>query len=296
MVWRAPGGYVRIDNDLAGDERVLDLHPDLTLAAIGLHVLAFGLCDRRRTDGRITRASFRLLAQEVPPEVVAELERVGLWQADGDDCWVLADFLKWQRSAVEIAQLSDKRSRAAKTCARDSDTHPEQKADTDTDQTQRGSQDAEQGAEQSAGQVVRASGSHLTAVMALELIDRHGFDLALKSAQVARNAELAGTPIRAWMAYCDSVAERLRAQGWRPGDECREVTPCEVCGLSGHILADGASWPCPACNLDKLQGLEPDESKWPEAVRDGLTLEPPTCTEPPADTPLEVPDERTDAQ
>jgi hypothetical protein len=108
-----PRPYVRIDNDLGADDKLLEVAPELFLQACGLHVLAIGLSDRKRTDGFVAKSAFRLLAPDVPEVVVEELVRVGLWKRRKDGYTIHA-YLDWQKSRAEIEELSAKRSAAAK--------------------------------------------------------------------------------------------------------------------------------------------------------------------------------------
>ncbi|MDZ4064492.1 MAG: hypothetical protein U1E22_07475 [Coriobacteriia bacterium] len=111
-----PRPYVRIDNDLGADDKLLRVLDALFLAACGLHVLAIGFCDRKRTDGFLPRCAFRLLAPSVDEAIVAELVRVGCWEKrkrEGEDGFEIHGYLEWQKSRAQIEELSAKRSAAA---------------------------------------------------------------------------------------------------------------------------------------------------------------------------------------
>lgn len=143
---RPPRNYVRIDHDLGADERMQDIKEEYFLAACGLHVLAIGYCDRKRTDGRLSRKAFRLLAPAVPEEVVRELVRVGVWHENPEGELTIRSYLRWQKSRAEIEQLSIQASDAASTRwakekaakrsaerTADAHSHADTNADSDTD-------------------------------------------------------------------------------------------------------------------------------------------------------------------
>lgn len=113
-----PRPYVRIDNDMGNDDKFLDVDDDLYLAAIGLHTLAIGWCDRKRTDGFLSTKALGKIAPKIPPRLLAEMlrplgpEHESLW-AEVDNGWVIQNYLDWQKSSETINELTSKRRESA---------------------------------------------------------------------------------------------------------------------------------------------------------------------------------------
>jgi hypothetical protein len=111
-------GYVRISNDLGGDERFAELTEEHYLAAVGLWLHTICYCDRQRSDGHIPSAAMR---RAVAPGMditapLAELERVGLVKAT-ETGWEIPKYLDWQRSREQIDGARDQRREAGRRSA-----------------------------------------------------------------------------------------------------------------------------------------------------------------------------------
>lgn len=99
--------YVKLLHSDVDDERWLEAGPD----AFALHFAAMVWCDRRLTDGRISRAMAARVCVAVPPKrapaAIAALVSQGFWvEEDGGTC-LLVDYLEHAFPADQI-----KRTRA----------------------------------------------------------------------------------------------------------------------------------------------------------------------------------------
>src|SRR5690606_28100158 len=92
--------------------RALMLDPECYLAAIGLHTLGIGWCDRTRSDGFIPVHAIPRIAIGNYAPVLAELLRVGFWE-ECDGGYAIHDYLDWQDSAEDIEARSASARNAA---------------------------------------------------------------------------------------------------------------------------------------------------------------------------------------
>jgi len=99
--------YVKLDDRLPHHRKVRALHPKLALAALGLYTASIAFSQRDETDGRVRLADLHIMLPTTPPlplaqlqKLVAELVRVGLWDAEADG-WRIHDYLDWNLSAEE---------------------------------------------------------------------------------------------------------------------------------------------------------------------------------------------------
>lgn len=105
-------GWVKFDNGIGGHPKVLALSDDLYMGSLGLHLLSVCYCDQTRTDGFIPRKALRRISPVDCGEEVADLVRVGLWDATPDG-YRIHGYLEWQRSAKEIDAASESARHAA---------------------------------------------------------------------------------------------------------------------------------------------------------------------------------------
>lgn len=98
---RSQRPHVRIDQSLGDHRRSMQLSPKLYLAALGLHVIGIGWCDRMRTDGFIPCEALQKLVLGSPTAALNELVRVGFWH-EVDGGYQINDYLDWQDSAADI--------------------------------------------------------------------------------------------------------------------------------------------------------------------------------------------------
>jgi hypothetical protein len=109
----APNNYIRIDNNIGHNAKMLEVDESLYLEAIGLYMLVLCHCDRSNTDGRLTRRAVTGMRGVAPgrDDIVDELLRVGLL-VDGSHLTV-PDYLEWQRSKEDKEARSRQASKAA---------------------------------------------------------------------------------------------------------------------------------------------------------------------------------------
>jgi hypothetical protein len=109
-----PNNYVRVDNSIGSNAKMLDIDDAAYLEAVGLYVLVLGYCDRANTDGAIKRKAVTSMRGIAPgrDDLLDELIRVGLIAADNGDLSV-PDYLDWQRSKEDKEERSRRASMAA---------------------------------------------------------------------------------------------------------------------------------------------------------------------------------------
>lgn len=104
--------YIKVDQSLGDHRRSLDLSPKHYLAALGLHVLGIGYCDRMRSDGYIPDAIVPRIGGTSCKAALAELVRVGFWETT-DGGYQIHDYLDWQDSASELDAKREQAQMAA---------------------------------------------------------------------------------------------------------------------------------------------------------------------------------------
>lgn len=77
-----------------------------------MHTTAIIYANEHRTDGVVTRSAARSFPG-YKARTIRTLSDKGLWLPH-DDGWILHNYLKWNRSAEEIEQISEAKSRAGK--------------------------------------------------------------------------------------------------------------------------------------------------------------------------------------
>lgn len=101
--------WVRLDDNFAENIKIARLSND----ALAVWVIGLAYCNRGLTDGYIPR-QVALGQLRLCPDIaatVAELEHVGVWDAEGDG-WRVHDFFDYQPSKAEVLQLRDDRKAA----------------------------------------------------------------------------------------------------------------------------------------------------------------------------------------
>jgi len=109
-----PNNYVRVDNSIGSNAKMLDIDDSAYLEAVGLYVLVLGYCDRANTDGAIKRKAVTSMRGIAPgrDDLLDELIRVGLIAGKGEALEV-PDYLDWQRSKEDKESRSRNASMAA---------------------------------------------------------------------------------------------------------------------------------------------------------------------------------------
>lgn len=99
-----PRPYVRIDNDIGADPKFLSLPKKLHAKCIGVHVMAIGYCDRKRTDGYIDPVAFRFISPNLDKKLAKILCAIGAWSECESDKngYQIVNYLDWQKSKEEI--------------------------------------------------------------------------------------------------------------------------------------------------------------------------------------------------
>lgn len=100
--------YVNVDDHFTEHTKVLDIGP--VAEALWLRGLLY--CSRNLTDGLVPRAFVRRMG-DVEPCTAEVLVRAGLWE-DDEDGYRVHDYLDWQRSKAEAAEISQVRAVAGK--------------------------------------------------------------------------------------------------------------------------------------------------------------------------------------
>lgn len=109
-----PNNYVRVDNSIGSNAKMLELDDAAYLEAVGLYVLVLGYCDRANTDGAIKRKAITGMRGIAPgrDDLLDAMIAVGLISGDGDELEV-PDYLDWQRSKEDKESRSRNASMAA---------------------------------------------------------------------------------------------------------------------------------------------------------------------------------------
>ena len=109
-----PNNYVRVDNSIGSNAKLLDIDDALYLEAVGLYVLVLGYCDRANTDGALKRKAVTGMRGIAPgrDDLLDEMVRVGLL-ADSQGALEVRDYLDWQRSKEDKEERSRRASMAA---------------------------------------------------------------------------------------------------------------------------------------------------------------------------------------
>lgn len=91
-------------------------HPDnwdLSDAAFRLHTAAICYANAHLTDGDISKSKVRTLVPRFRASALGELIAVGHW-IDKGDVYEIRNFLKWNRSKVQVAAERQRKSNAGK--------------------------------------------------------------------------------------------------------------------------------------------------------------------------------------
>lgn len=97
---------IRLSNSIMENRKIVGLSDK----AFRAFVAALCYCSRQETDGRIVPGAAKMITT---PRVLMELVDAGLLEVDGQD-FLVHDYLKHQRSAVEIAAFRESRSEDGK--------------------------------------------------------------------------------------------------------------------------------------------------------------------------------------
>lgn len=103
----------RIPEQYLNDRRILRL----TDTERSSYFMALVWSISNRTDGRIERGDLPLIPT-FAPQAVPGLVRWECWLTDGDDAWLIADFVRWQTSRSEFEVLDNARRREREKKAR----------------------------------------------------------------------------------------------------------------------------------------------------------------------------------
>ena len=106
--------WVRMDDSWPFNRKLLAVEPAERL----MWCMSIAYCSSQNTDGRIDWHMARMLgflagADDVERSV-ARIVDARLWDTDGDDCWVVHDYLEFNFTAAERRELSDQRAAAGR--------------------------------------------------------------------------------------------------------------------------------------------------------------------------------------
>lgn len=258
--------WVRIDSAFPGHRKVLDLEPDLSNAAVGLHLLAICYADAYRTDGHLPRRAMRLVTADPGwQNHAAELVRVGLWH-EAKDGYDVHDYLQWQRSAAEIEALSKmQRGKALKRWANETPADGDTDCDADgipdgipdgyaAEQAVADSREEQQPQSDDVSKIMQRlhswHGTEIDAEAVAALVAQRGAPLVAEATArlVGRKKATVDKPL----AVLGMIVGDLVQAGWRPPEApgVRLVT-CAVCGGSGRqfdpVTGEDTDTVCPTC-------------------------------------------------
>lgn len=252
-------GWIKIDNALPGCDKVLDLDPVRSNAAVGLHVLAQCYADAHRTDGVIPSRALRMITASPDwSHEVAELVRVGLWR-ETETGYAICDYLVLQRSSTELAKASElQRQRALKrwtptqTCASGTadgnadQTRPEEDREEET----RPVQTTVGGASHHIEAIRASSGGRLSILEVDQLIKQYGADVVANEAERLSADEQPGLVIRSWPKLLQHrLLERRPAPRAVPTPRLLPCTNPDC--VSGFIPSGEEATRCPVCNAHR---------------------------------------------
>lgn len=101
-------GWVRIDNTTPDHPKLVAAGPE----AAWLWVAGLCYCSRQETDGRIPKGVIhRLTDIKKPAEAAERLITVGLWE-DDPGCYIVLNYLEYQRSKDEIESIREQKREA----------------------------------------------------------------------------------------------------------------------------------------------------------------------------------------
>lgn len=100
--------YVRIDENLPDHPKVLALPRALRPIALWLYLRGLCYASRLESDGLVPAG---ICESDADDEAARALCEVGLWH-EAESGYEIHDFLDWNRSAAEIAEIRDKRRKA----------------------------------------------------------------------------------------------------------------------------------------------------------------------------------------
>ena len=104
-------GWVRLDDDFPHHPKALAAGAE----GVALYVAGLCYCSKQETDGRIPRAAIPLLVADLrkPLEVAERLITVGLWE-DEPGCYIVRNYLEYQRSKEEIEEIREQKREAGR--------------------------------------------------------------------------------------------------------------------------------------------------------------------------------------
>jgi len=127
-----PSNYVRIDNAIYSNEKLLEVRDDLYGEVAALYIFIICKSDACNTDGVLSVRAVTGVRGLMPgrDDLLDEMIRVGLVVREGDHVRV-PDYLEWQRTAEEKLSASE-RARIAVRARWDAATHAATHTEQDT--------------------------------------------------------------------------------------------------------------------------------------------------------------------